>query len=250
VKITIYRYPHPTEQGRWIYTGQTANIKHRDTEHRKGSRGFGLRFKKLFHTELPQPNFQEIEVANQLEANEEETIAIFRNHTWHGQGGMNLSLPGSCDYKQIGLIGAIVAGQVNVKSGWAFELGRLAVITPGHLSKAGRIGGQTTGLRNAKHKIGIFAPTFDLSKAGIKGGKATNATTNGRKGNGGRIGGVIGGNKQVTNRIGIFSPEMRGVGGRVGGKIGGRVATHNRWHVQRNIINPNCELCTSLPKAA
>src|SRR5258708_21051606 len=87
MKITIYRYPHPSDAGKWLYTGQAVNPARRDKEHRRGKEGFGRRFKKMFPgVELPQPDFQEVEVKDYLEANEEETIAIFRHHTWHGQG--------------------------------------------------------------------------------------------------------------------------------------------------------------------
>jgi len=56
-------------------------------------------------------------------------------------------------------------------------------------------------------------------KAGLIGGCATNATTNGRKGNGGRI------------------------GGHQGGLIGGPIGRHNRWHLNRGRISSSCELC-------
>lgn len=31
--------------------------------------------------------------------------------------------------------------------------------------------------------------------------------------------------------------------GKLGGKKGGAIVSHTRWHVKRNIVNPNCSLC-------
>jgi len=33
--------------------------------------------------------------------------------------------------------------------------------------------------------------------------------------------------------------------GKIGGKKSGPIVSHVRWHVKRNIINPNCSLCTT-----
>src|SRR5882724_5354626 len=110
MKITIYRYPHPAEPGKWVYTGQTTNLKLRDRVHRRGKRNFGRRFQKTFPgVVLSAPDHVELDVADYLEANEEETIAIFRNHTWHGQGGMNITLPGSSDYKDAAKLGGVIS---------------------------------------------------------------------------------------------------------------------------------------------
>ena len=114
MKITIYRYAHPLKAGRWLYTGQTTNLRRRDNEHRKATEGFGRAFKRAFpNAELSKPDFQEFEVSNTSDANTEEIIAIFRNHTWHGQGGLNFGLPGAHDYRAM----ARAAGNARTKSG-------------------------------------------------------------------------------------------------------------------------------------
>jgi hypothetical protein len=112
MKIDIYRYPHPHIPGIWIYTGQSINVPRRDKNHRAGREGFGRRFKKYFPgVSLPQPEVCSLDVKDYIEANEEETIAMFCNRTWHGQGGMNLTLPGSSDYLTISKLGAAMGGE-------------------------------------------------------------------------------------------------------------------------------------------
>lgn len=107
---TLYRYPHPIIEGQWLYVGQGPD---RDYRHRLGRKGFGRRFKKYFpDIELPQPIKEEFEVESQLELNELETIWMFQYHTWRGYpGGMNLTFPGSIDYKIMGLVGGPIGGR-------------------------------------------------------------------------------------------------------------------------------------------
>src|ERR1700684_3123649 len=107
---TLYRYSHPHDYTRFIYVGQGLN---RDKYHRSGRSSFGRRFKKLFpNMDLPQPIREQVEVSSQSELNEEETIWMFKFHTWCGYpDGMNLQFPGSSDYKNMGALGgrALVA---------------------------------------------------------------------------------------------------------------------------------------------
>jgi len=161
---TLYRYPHPHDTNRFIYCGQGAK---RDQRHRSGKKGFGCRFKKIFPSiELPQPIREQVEVENQLELNELETIWMFQYHTWHGyEGGMNLTFPGSTDYTNMGLIGGPIVGRKNVESGLlasicrsggfkTFELHGNPATKEGWL-KAGRIAvenGQLASLRTAEHQ--------------------------------------------------------------------------------------------------
>src|ERR1700676_2374815 len=108
----LYRYPHPYDATRFIYCGQGAK---RDVVHRRGTEGFGRRFKKAFlDVELPQPIREEVEVKDYLELNELETIWMFQYHTWRGyEGGMNLTFPGSDDYKRLWLLQPIEARKAN-----------------------------------------------------------------------------------------------------------------------------------------
>src|ERR1700684_4172099 len=99
----LYRYPHPYDSTKFIYVGQGAR---RDKKHRAPFSSFGKRFKKKFpEIELPQPILEKIEVRDQIQLNEEETIWMFRYHTWVGYpDGMNITFPNTCDYKNLGRI--------------------------------------------------------------------------------------------------------------------------------------------------
>lgn len=62
---------------------------------------------------------------------------------------------------------------------------------------------------------------------------------------GGKVGGPIAGRKNVESGhwASLKTKEHQSKAGSVGGKIGGVVSTHNRYHILRNIQNPNCSLC-------
>jgi len=115
----LYRYPHPEDETRFIYVGQGAK---RDKHHRRGISSFGRRFKKRFpDLELPQPIREVVEVANHLELNELEIVAMFQFRTWYGyEGGMNLQCPGSIDYKNF----AKLSGIASAASGRIQAIGR------------------------------------------------------------------------------------------------------------------------------
>src|ERR1700676_2921460 len=108
----LYRYPHPHSANKFLYCGQGEK---RDKFHRKGISSFGRRFKLRFpDTELPQPIREEVQVSDQYELNELETIWMFQYHTWHHYpDGMNLAFPGSQDYKNA----ARMSGLANITSG-------------------------------------------------------------------------------------------------------------------------------------
>lgn len=249
MKVTIYRYSHPTEFGKWLYTGQTTNLKGRDARHRKGNEGFGRRFKKLFPgLELPQPDFREVEVNDHIEANIEETIAIFVNRTWRGQGGMNLTLPGSTNYARVASLGGLsIPHEVCVLNG----------------QRMGPINGKISGPRNGRRAV----ESGQLSRARAKDLR----TTEERIQNLNRVrnlpqsvkarndtGKALGKRNVETGRIHILGREQ----GRKNVESGwiqalgrsnrnnGIKTSHDRWHVKRNISNPNCKLCIAAKQAA
>jgi hypothetical protein len=176
---TLYRYSHPLEPNKFLYVGQGAQ---RDTRHRSGSTAFGRKFRRDFPAiELSQPIKEEIEVQDQCELNELETIWMFRFHTWRGYGGYNITIPGSKDYKFIGNLQpheAKVRGGITRGKRHAIEKTGVCGRTPekirldaikggqiggcisgknnvksGQLLRACRIGGKVQGLRN--HKSGL-----------------------------------------------------------------------------------------------
>lgn len=266
----LYVYPHPFELDCFIYVGQGPK---RDGEHRNGTSSFGRRFYKRFPgIELPQPKRWTVEVQDKFELNELETIAMFQYHTWRGyEGGMNLSVPGSKDYQNMGRIGGRIAGRKNIESG---HLARLR--TPEHQARAGRIGGRIGGRKNVEtghlasirgmggqsakeRKAGIFGRTLeqhsrDSQKAGRAGGPRS-AIVNMKNGTSIFAPGMRakGGRKTKENGTGIFamtSEQRQAVarkaghmGGKIGGLIGGRIGMCKRWHRDRGIINPDCLEC-------
>src|ERR1700684_3356673 len=123
MRSALYRYPHPHDQAKFIYVGQVwdaSRIDKRDKTHRSGKEGFGRRFKSRFPgIELTQPVYEFVEVENQLELNELETIWMFRFHTWRRgySEGENLTLPGSTDYQMLSSLGGSFGGPVSVRSG-------------------------------------------------------------------------------------------------------------------------------------
>jgi hypothetical protein len=264
----LYRYPHPHDPTRFIYVGQGAK---RDQQHRLGKAGFGKRFKKLFPgVELTQPIRETVEVENYLELNELETIWMFQYHTWRGYpDGMNLTFPGSDDYKVIGRI----AGCIAVESGRIQMLGRIQGrknVESGQLASiasmgshiGGRIGGRATvashgsqmgnggriqGRKNVES--GQLARIRELPQS--KEAQCTAGRISGRKNvesghlrrissAGGKVSGATVGRRNAeSGRM----REVQKMGLGKGGKIGGPIANHNRWHVRRNIVSPTCSLC-------
>lgn len=203
--VILYRYPHPFEQGRWVYVGQGAK---RDKDHRSGRTSFGLRFQRVFpNIPLPQPYHWCEPATTQMEANRAETDAINSHHTWLKEGGMNVASPGLEDYKE----SARLAGLITKAEGLGL-FGRSKEKRIEDARNAGRIGGKLGGhitgskmkkrpdyfqnLGQLSAKSGRNNPEKtrnDRTKAGKTGGRATNKTSNGRKSNGGRVGGKISG---------------------------------------------------------
>jgi hypothetical protein len=169
----LYRYPHPHDPTRFIYVGQGAK---RDSDHRRGTEGFGRRFKKRFpNIELSQPVREIVEVKDRLELNELETIWMFQYHTWRGyEDGMNLTFPGGTDYMNLGmlgtasvtheqriinaskggLVGGLVAGRKAKESGRIQKLGR-QMAESGQLASA-RSQDNRTKEEKAEHMNRVF----------------------------------------------------------------------------------------------
>jgi hypothetical protein len=241
MKAVLYRYPHPHIEGKWIYVGQTLAKKRnaRDKSHRRGGLGFGANFKRRFPgIELPQPTREIVEVENQLELNGLEIVWMFQYHTWHGyEGGMNLTLPGSQDYKKISSLAGNISGRMNVENGhldrirklpqtiaasiengkrlgrWAVQSGLLARIRELPQSKAAMSrSGKINGRKSKENKTGLFSLTLEQKQAagrkgGPIGGRATAASTNGRKGRCARQNGL----KAFELKVGVhgFTKQRR-----------------------------------------
>lgn len=227
---TLYRYPHPYDSSKFLYVGQGPK---RDKQHRLGKEGFGKRFKKSFPgVELPQPIREQVEVRDYLELNELETIWMFQYHTWRGyDGGMNLTFPGSDDYKYSSKMGGKrtheLHPELSTKNGYLYGPlgGRIAVEsgqldkcrTFEHQQKAGRVGGRKSS---------------DWRKLNPE--KARQIW---------RQGGLIQG--PIQARKNVESGWIQALG-RANAESGLLIrASHIRWHVNRQISNPDCKLCTA-----
>lgn len=282
MKIFIYRYSNPSVLGNWIYTGQTKNLSRRDKRHRAGVVGFGARFKKQFpDSVLPVPDFYEVEVSDHLDANWEETVAIFSNHTWHGQGGMNLTIPGSGGYLEASRMGGLVTAsrQHMTKQ---FE----SVLMSPKMVKVWRTNGLRLGKLSVETKLGIFKDGFDKTKGpraagriAVESGQITDSSMHTYEitSKGGRVAGKKNAESGWAAELGrravesgllirmrkkardyfLANPEkfkeVCKLGNLAGIKWGlenpekkrvnSQKAMHVRWHVKRNMFRENCKFC-------
>lgn len=233
----LYRYPHPHDPTRFIYVGQGAR---RDAEHRAGRTSFGRRFSLRYpDVSLPFPVKEEIEISNQFELNEIETIWMFQYHTWKGyEDGMNLTFPGAKDYNDVGKLARTQEHQRKAFQALLFKNSK-------HQSEAGKKGGRKN----------VESGKFDVTRSLPQTKSAQRAT-------GHRIGleNVKSGQIQALgkyckeNKLGIFSPDYdrRVVGVINGRKMAAnghcarisRLGTHAKSHVNKNKPSPKCEYCS------
>jgi hypothetical protein len=221
---TLYRYPHPHDPTRFIYVGQGPN---RDKSHRLGSTSFGRRFKEIFPDDiLPEPIKEKVEVFDQFDLNDLETIWMFRFHTWKGYpDGMNLTFPGFIDYKEIG----------------------------SYQTREGRVLGNSKIPHEARvlggKRVYELHPEF-RKEVGSKSGKILFATGRGLFGmtrearlkassDGGKIGGRIAVESGHLARIKTKETSQKGQ------QMGGDKSRHVRWHINRGIIKLGCVFCIS-----
>jgi hypothetical protein len=175
----------------------------------------------------------------QLFGRRDNETGILRNRTDGGQGISNPSADVIATRRATGL--SMIERKIGIFSRTAEQ--RVADTSKGSLA---------AGHKHKRDKTGIFRLTPEQrTENGLlggsigTGGKATNATTSGRKANGGK--------SAVKNGTGIFAEGYdKGTGGRIGGLVQGQrnaesglltFALHTRWHVKRNISNPACTLC-------
>ncbi len=228
----LYRYPHPTEDGKFMYVGQGAK---RDSKHRLGKSSFGRRFNRAFPTfELPQPIREEIDVENQQELNELETIWMFQYHTWHGYGGMNLIFPGSLDYQVLGLM--------SVRSGHMERMRNLP-----QTKKAQKENGHAMGLINGPATGRKNAESGHMSRLG----KAWGSINGIKNAESGLLDRVRLAGSTAAGKIAKESGQIAMLGcqqGRKNAESGhlskiALLGAHTRCHLNRGIVSPRCSLC-------
>ena len=210
-KGTLYRYSHPNDLTRFIYVGQGYN---RDRFHRSGKSSFGRRFKEDFpNIELSQPIEEEFEIVDQAHLNVLETVWIFQFKTWYKYGGMNITLPGSTDYKNLGKI----TGRINASIGHMNS-----IRTTQSCALGGRIGG--------RRRVELYG-TPETPEGCAKGGRATGGH-NARKliaqGRGifGRSVEQHSKDSQIAGRVNVKSGHMKSLGN-------SGIGLCYRWNIKR-----------------
>ena len=194
--------------------------------------------------ELPSPIREEVDVENQQELNELETIQMFQYHTWRGyRGGMNLTLPGSIDYKNVGILQPIESRR---KIGQKLkEQNRgLFGLTEKQKKEVVIKGGKTTGAINlASGRWAVVSQLCNRVVAAKKAGaiaRDTGQINRIQSKDASRRGGITQGNKAVES--GQWD-EIKGLG------------LHTRWHVSGTRCgrstrfvgpkpNPQCVFCS------
>jgi hypothetical protein len=228
--VTLYRYQDPTDLSKTLYVGQGAK---RDRVHRAERSSFGRRFRRRFPGQkLPQPIRWTVEVANQLELNELETIAMFQYRSWHGYGGMNLGLPGSTDYPTLnsaiphedrvrnGRIGGLKGGLVSGRNARENHTG-ICGMTPQQRREAGR-------RSHALHPDLAIAWGRKLGRKAATNGQLAIARS---KINPEKLRAAARANARKRVESGRWA-EIAGLG------------LHYRWHIKRGVSKPEtCELC-------
>ena len=202
---TLYRYQHPHNLEKFIYVGQGPQ---RDSYHRSGRTSFGARFKKKFpDVELPRPIKEIVEVENQLELNELETIWMFQYHTWKVyKDGMNLRFPGDIDYA------GIMTPEQHRENGLNAFKNRTGI-------HAENFDKTVAGRTSFERKVGIHSPDTDNVKTGKKG-----AAIN-----------IASGQLEWVRNL----PQTKEAQSRNMGQI-----QHRLWHINRNKPNPRCAFCS------
>jgi hypothetical protein len=213
---SIYAYEYPGS-GRDVYVGSTqdGDTMRRHREHLREKKSVGPWLRWYEPEETPRPrNIELVEYENVSELLKRETFWQEKLGTFRAQGGLN-KVPAwpAADKSIIGKIGA--ANQSIEDKSKAGKIGGKVTHQshPDLASESGKIGG-CKGIRRLRELY-----PDKLQEWAIKGGK-----------NGGVLGGIR------TNEL---HPDH----GCWLGSTHGRRGMHNRWHLSRGIVNPNCEFC-------
>jgi hypothetical protein len=241
MKATLYRYPHPFDSEKFIYCGQTTG-KNRDKRHRAGYDGFGRRFKKKFPgIELPSPIFETVEVTDHLELNWLEIEWMFRYRTWHGYAdGMNISVPGSHDYKNISAAGRIIRSSLSFETQSEIMKRVAAGATTEERSAWGKAVPKAVRVAAAKKAIETLGPEGRSAMAKTR---AENMTSERRKEialKGLTTRRLLGTDKASEESKKKMSASQKSLGAAIPRRI---KFGHNSWHVRRNKPNPRCDFC-------
>lgn len=111
--------------------------------------------------------------------------------------------------------------------------------------EASKLGGRIGGLLSRDTKIGIHSPNFNRSSTGRKSGlkNVKSGHLKSISSLGGKASGPISGKRNAESGW-MLKVQKMGLG--KGGKIGGPKGMHTRWHVNRNVVSPNCKYCSEV----
>lgn len=195
---------------------------------------------------------EQIDVENQLELNEEETIRMFIYHTWRGyKDGMNLQIPGAEDYKNSGKFGGLSAaqsGQLEKARNYPERKEKWAEIIQSEKAKENRkIQGFKQGKKNVESGHWATLRTREIIMMGAKAAGALAAKTgqiNKIKTYESSLKGALNQKKEDKVRGGVTQGTKNVANGHL--ERVRKTAPHIRWHVKRGLVSPTCKFCSSI----
>jgi hypothetical protein len=220
----IYAYRDPISY-HWIYTGsiqKQTTLSQRHVRHLKDDHLFDIWLQFMSYAgQNIQPEIMQYVGYDQVdELHKKENEWMKRLGTLRAEGGLNQVLAGGPDHAAMGRIGG--------KKGWR----RHYELYGCQLTDEGRARGQSKGGKNGK---GV--------KKGPNGANARNKIY----GNPATPDGCRNGGLRMNE---LYPNHARELGLKYGNKAShadkvraGYAAAHKRYHVLRNIVDPNCEFC-------
>ncbi len=174
-----------------------------------------------------------------------ENCEIARNHTWKDEGGRNQMAP---------LVQWMGSPMLESEKGRIGGLIGIRRMTEEIRSRAGKIGGKISGRKAAEsgqiQRAGILGRKKNmetgqpsrLGKQNVENGHLAKLRTTEHQAKAGRKGGLLGGKTQgrIQGPKNIASGLLKSICA-----DGGRAAGHTRWHIKRNLTNPDCALCVA-----
>jgi hypothetical protein len=245
----VYVYPHPHDPTKFLYVGQQTSVKtNRDRDHRSGRSHFGRRFKKRFPgVELPQPMNEYFEYAAPLELNEWETILMFKYKTWHGyEGGMNITIPGASDYKNIGTL----SGKMVKSPEWrVIHAAAMDKLSQNPEWQANNAAAAKKRSQNPEWRA-IHAVAMDKRSQNLE-WKANNAAAAKKRSQNPewQANTAAGAKKRSqnpgwrANTAAAMKKLHQNPEWRAKKATGIKRYLHTRWHANRNLVKPNCMFC-------
>jgi hypothetical protein len=223
----LYRYPHPTLPDVWVYCGQECREGKRHTEHKRGKTPFSQAWQNLFpNTPLPEPVREQVEAESQQHLNVMESNWFFQYKTWAKDysWGMNHTIP-TQNYRETGRLAVESPAFKDFQAryiGSPKHMAQLAALnaSPEHIAQLAALNASSFYQAKRRKQLALY-----------------NASSP---------------NREHLAKLNV-SPEHKAHlarlhqgAARANLVRGGHVTMHNRWHRNRNIVSPFCDLCREL----